>query len=264
MRTNRGSVRTRDGHRRRDRVRLAPPRYAGRRPRDARQRHARFGGNRTRENAACRRRAWRGAGSLRARRAGHAAGTGRAAGSVPRHPVRQRPRRARARRGARRRSRAGALGRLRAAKTFRDGFRTTSRSSSPTPRKPSCARAPRGAFVVVTTHSHALDFTLIEAALARDDWRYVGLIGSKSKRAQFERRLAARGHAADALARVAVPDRHRGAIRGQAPGRDRDRHRRGAARCGKRASLAGMRMASREAPTERSLHRFRKTERCPG
>jgi xanthine dehydrogenase accessory factor len=81
--------------------------------------------------------------------------------------------------------------------------------------------APSGAFVVVTTHSHALDFTLIEAALARDDWRYVGLIGSKSKRAQFERRLAARGHAADALARV--------------------RHRRGAARCpGSGRPLAGI------------------------
>ena len=46
---------------------------------------------------------------------------------------------------------------------------------------------------------------LIEAALARDDWRYLGLIGSKSKRAQFERRLAARGFAADACARIRCP-----------------------------------------------------------
>ncbi|MDQ2915834.1 MAG: XdhC family protein [Pseudomonadota bacterium] len=38
--------------------------------------------------------------------------------------------------------------------------------------------APAGAFVVVTTHNHALDLTLIQAALARDDWRYLGLIGS--------------------------------------------------------------------------------------
>ena len=90
----------------------------------------------------------------------------------------------------------------------------------------------RGAFVVVTTHSHALDFTLIEAALARDDWRYVGLIGSKSKRAQFERRLAARGHAAEALARVRCPIGTQGVDdQGQASGRDRDRHRRGAAGC---------------------------------
>jgi xanthine dehydrogenase accessory factor len=66
-------------------------------------------------------------------------------------------------------------------------------------------RAPAGAFVVVTTHSHALDLALIEAALARDDWRYIGLIGSQSKRAQFERRLAARGYPSDAFARIHCP-----------------------------------------------------------
>jgi xanthine dehydrogenase accessory factor len=65
--------------------------------------------------------------------------------------------------------------------------------------------APSGAFVVVTTHSHALDYALIETALARTDWRYLGLIGSKAKRAQFERRLAARGAAVDAFARVRCP-----------------------------------------------------------
>jgi xanthine dehydrogenase accessory factor len=81
--------------------------------------------------------------------------------------------------------------------------------------------APHGAFVVITTHSHALDYTLVEAALTRADLRYIGLIGSKSKRAQFERRLAARGIASDAFARVQCPigaraaairDKHPGAI----------------------------------------------------
>ena len=65
--------------------------------------------------------------------------------------------------------------------------------------------APRGAYLVVMTHSHALDYDLVAAALARDDWRYVGLIGSKSKRQQFERKLAARGVPADALVRVTCP-----------------------------------------------------------
>jgi xanthine dehydrogenase accessory factor len=65
--------------------------------------------------------------------------------------------------------------------------------------------APAGAFVVVTTHSHALDFELIEAALGREDWRYLGLIGSRSKRAQFERRLATRGDSAQAMSRVRCP-----------------------------------------------------------
>lgn len=79
--------------------------------------------------------------------------------------------------------------------------------------------APPGAFVVVTTHSHALDFALIETALARDDWRYLGLIGSKSKRAQFERRLAARGFAPDAAARVRCPIGTEGvAIKSKYPG----------------------------------------------
>ena len=65
--------------------------------------------------------------------------------------------------------------------------------------------APSGAFVVVTTHSHALDYALIETALGRTDLRYIGLIGSKAKRAQFERRLAARGAAVEAFARVRCP-----------------------------------------------------------
>ena len=67
------------------------------------------------------------------------------------------------------------------------------------------AHAPRGAFVVVLTHSHPLDFALVEAALARNDWRYLGLIGSRSKRAQFERRLAARGMTPEILARLVCP-----------------------------------------------------------
>ena len=55
------------------------------------------------------------------------------------------------------------------------------------------------------THSHALDFTLVETALARSDWRYVGMIGSAAKRAQLERRLAARGIARERLAAVVCP-----------------------------------------------------------
>jgi xanthine dehydrogenase accessory factor len=82
------------------------------------------------------------------------------------------------------------------------------------------ARAPRGAFLVVLTHSHSLDFSIVEAALARSDWRYLGMIGSRSKRAQLERRLAARGAAPEALARVVCPIGMSGgiAIRSKEPG----------------------------------------------
>ncbi len=42
-----------------------------------------------------------------------------------------------------------------------------------------------GAAHIVATHEHALDFLLAQEALARGDAAYVGMIGSKSKRAQF-------------------------------------------------------------------------------
>ncbi len=67
------------------------------------------------------------------------------------------------------------------------------------------AQAPRGACVVVMTHSHALDFSLVESALTRDDWQYLGLIGSKAKRNQFEKRLAARDDGFERMARVVCP-----------------------------------------------------------
>lgn len=53
--------------------------------------------------------------------------------------------------------------------------------------------APEGAAFVITTHDHALDFLIVEAALARGDATYVGMIGSASKRAVLARRLAAAG-----------------------------------------------------------------------
>jgi xanthine dehydrogenase accessory factor len=79
------------------------------------------------------------------------------------------------------------------------------------------AAAPRGAYVAVMTHSHPLDFDVVEAALARDDWRYLGLIGSKAKRAQFERRLVARGLRPEALARLVCPI-GQGPLRSKEPG----------------------------------------------
>ncbi|MCC6196042.1 MAG: xanthine dehydrogenase accessory protein XdhC [Burkholderiales bacterium] len=80
--------------------------------------------------------------------------------------------------------------------------------------------APRGAYVVIATHSHGLDLTLVTAALARDDWRYLGLIGSRSKRSQFEKRLLARGCTPERLARITCPIGHPGrlAIHSKEPG----------------------------------------------
>jgi xanthine dehydrogenase accessory factor len=47
--------------------------------------------------------------------------------------------------------------------------------------------APAGAACLVLTHSHALDSMVCAAALQRGDFAYLGLIGSRTKRAQFER-----------------------------------------------------------------------------
>ncbi|MDR6634944.1 xanthine dehydrogenase accessory factor [Phyllobacterium sp. 1468] len=45
--------------------------------------------------------------------------------------------------------------------------------------------APAGSAFVVLTHDHALDFLITAEALARNDASYVGMIGSKTKRATF-------------------------------------------------------------------------------
>jgi xanthine dehydrogenase accessory factor len=42
-----------------------------------------------------------------------------------------------------------------------------------------------GAAYIVATHEHSLDFLLTAEALARNDAAYVGMIGSKTKRAKF-------------------------------------------------------------------------------
>lgn len=52
--------------------------------------------------------------------------------------------------------------------------------------------APEGAAVVIMTHDHGLDYRLVAAALGSRA-RFVGLIGSKTKRARFLSRLAAEG-----------------------------------------------------------------------
>ena len=53
--------------------------------------------------------------------------------------------------------------------------------------------APPGAYFLVMTHNHALDFALAERIMRRRDFTYFGMIGSKTKRVKFERRLIDRG-----------------------------------------------------------------------
>ena len=67
------------------------------------------------------------------------------------------------------------------------------------------ANASRGAFVLVMTHSHALDLDIITQALQRPDLGYVGLIGSATKRARFESRIKAMGGSHESLSRLICP-----------------------------------------------------------
>jgi xanthine dehydrogenase accessory protein XdhC len=71
--------------------------------------------------------------------------------------------------------------------------------------EPLIGEAPPGAAFVILTHSHSLDYRLASAALAREDAGYVGMIGSSTKRARFERWFLARGGSRKALARFTCP-----------------------------------------------------------
>jgi len=65
--------------------------------------------------------------------------------------------------------------------------------------------APPQACYLVLTHRHDLDLRIAEAVLRRGDFRYLGLIGSRTKRARFLRRYAQRGIPAETLSRMTCP-----------------------------------------------------------
>ncbi|QGZ62026.1 xanthine dehydrogenase accessory protein XdhC [Paraburkholderia acidisoli] len=65
--------------------------------------------------------------------------------------------------------------------------------------------APPGTSFIVMTHDHARDLDLAERILRRGDFVFFGMIGSHSKRKQFEHRLAARGIDPMQIARMNCP-----------------------------------------------------------
>ena len=66
-------------------------------------------------------------------------------------------------------------------------------------------KARAGSYFLVMTHNHQLDQEICEAIFKRVDFAYFGLIGSVSKRRQFERRMLARGIPAPRLAEMTCP-----------------------------------------------------------
>ena len=66
-------------------------------------------------------------------------------------------------------------------------------------------RALPGAAYLVMTHSHALDYDLCRAILARGDFCFAGLIGSHTKATRFAHRLAREGIPAERMGRLVCP-----------------------------------------------------------
>ncbi|MEM7021019.1 MAG: xanthine dehydrogenase accessory protein XdhC [Pseudomonadota bacterium] len=65
--------------------------------------------------------------------------------------------------------------------------------------------APTGAAYMVMSHSHALDSMICAAVLQRGDFAHLGLIGSRSKRKQFERAFRDLGIPDEQIARLVCP-----------------------------------------------------------
>ena len=65
--------------------------------------------------------------------------------------------------------------------------------------------APRGSAFVILTHDHSLDFLITRQALQRGDARYVGMIGSKSKRATFRNWFAGETGSGAGLEQLVCP-----------------------------------------------------------
>ncbi len=73
-----------------------------------------------------------------------------------------------------------------------------------TPEAEVDAAAP-GCYFLVMTHDHGLDQRLCEQILKRDDFAYFGLIGSQSKRRNFETRMRRRGVDESCFERMTCP-----------------------------------------------------------
>ncbi len=67
------------------------------------------------------------------------------------------------------------------------------------------SEAPAGAYFLVMTHSHPLDFALCQTILERNDFAWLGLIGSESKAARFRSRLKRAGVPPETLAKLVCP-----------------------------------------------------------
>lgn len=59
--------------------------------------------------------------------------------------------------------------------------------------------------VLILTHDHALDLLILERALRRGPFRYLGMIGSDRKWSRFQKRLLSKGFTTEDIATVRCP-----------------------------------------------------------
>ncbi len=78
------------------------------------------------------------------------------------------------------------------------------------------AAAPEGSIAIIMSHSHALDLSIVDAALRNRQIAHVGVIGSATKRARFVKRLRDAGIDADRVQAMICPIGI-GAIRSKLP-----------------------------------------------
>jgi xanthine dehydrogenase accessory factor len=82
------------------------------------------------------------------------------------------------------------------------GHVTTLLSDSPAEE---VSAAPAGAYFLVLTHSHDLDYEICRELLKKGDFAWAGLIGSKTKAAKFVHRFERQGFTKEQIARITCP-----------------------------------------------------------
>jgi xanthine dehydrogenase accessory factor len=64
---------------------------------------------------------------------------------------------------------------------------------------------PKGSQLLILTHNHQLDFDLVEAALKREDFSFIGCIGSQTKAERFKMRLRHKNFSQQQIESVICP-----------------------------------------------------------
>ena len=76
--------------------------------------------------------------------------------------------------------------------------------------------APSKSYYLVLTHSHQLDLSICDSILKKNNFTFIGLIGSKTKKIRFTKRLIEIGHDENSINKIACPIGIR-SIEGKAP-----------------------------------------------